>query len=108
MKASLVKISLKGDGATTKILGGREVIEIPLAMLPVGAKGKITRICGGRGVIRRLSEMGFIKGVEVKVTHSHGSHNPRHGGPLVIEVKDSRVALGRGVAMKVMVEEIDG
>lgn len=80
-------------------------MEIPLAMLPSGGKGRITRVCGGRGLVRRLSDMGFIPGVEVRVVHSH--QNPGHGGPLVVEVKDSRIALGRGVAMKIMVQEVD-
>jgi len=82
-------------------------MEFPLAMLPLGGKGKITRIRGGRGLVRRLSDMGFIPDVEVKVVHSHASHNPGHGGPLVVEVKDSRIALGRGVAMKIMVKKVD-
>lgn len=82
-------------------------MEIPLAMLPIGAKGKIIGIRGGRGLVRRLSDMGFIQNVEVKVVHSHASNNPGRGGPLVVEVKDSRIALGRGVAMKIMVKEVD-
>jgi len=82
-------------------------MEIPLAVLPLGGRGKIARICGGRGLVRRLSDMGFVPDVEVKVVHSHASHNPGRGGPLVVEVKDSRMALGRGVAMKIMVQELD-
>jgi len=82
-------------------------MEIPLAVLPLGGRGKITRICGGRGLVRRLSDMGFVMDVEVKIVYSHASHNPGRGGPLVVEVKDSRVALGRGVAMKIMVQELD-
>ncbi|MCP8311290.1 MAG: ferrous iron transport protein A [Candidatus Methylarchaceae archaeon HK01B] len=78
---------------------------MPLVMLPIGAKGKITGILGGRRVVRRLSDMGFIPGVEVKVVHSHASPNHGHGGPLVVEIKDTRIALGRGVAMKIMVQE---
>ncbi|MCP8323202.1 MAG: ferrous iron transport protein A [Candidatus Methylarchaceae archaeon HK02M2] len=81
-------------------------MEIPLVMLPVGGKGMITRIRGGRGVIRRLSYMGFIPGVEIKVVYSHASHNPGRGGPLVVEVKDTRIALGRGVALKIMVQKV--
>jgi ferrous iron transport protein A len=82
------------------------MMEMPLSMLPVGTKGKITELYGGRGLIRRLSSMGFAPGTEVTVIHSHASHNPRHGGPLVVEVKDSRIVLGRGVAMKIMVQEV--
>jgi Fe2+ transport system protein FeoA len=83
------------------------MMEIPLAMLPVGAKGKITRIRGGRGLVRRLSDMGFTRDVEVTVVCSHSSHNPSHGGPLVVEVKDSRIVFGRGIAVKIMVQEVD-
>lgn len=75
-------------------------METPLAMLPVGAEGRITQIRGGRGLVRRLSDMGFTPGVNVKVVHAHSP------GPLAVEVKDSRIALGRGVAMKIMVEEV--
>jgi len=82
-------------------------MEIPLALLPVGAKGKITRICGGRRLVKRLSDMGFIRDVEIKVVHSHASHNPGHGGPLIVEVKDSRIAFGRGIVVKIMVQEVD-
>jgi len=82
-------------------------MEIPLAMLPIGAKGKITRIRGGRGLVRRLCDMGFVRDVEVKVVYSHSSHNLGHGGPLVVEVKDSRIVFGRGIAVKIMVQEID-
>jgi ferrous iron transport protein A len=83
------------------------MMEISLALLPVGAKGKITRIRGGRGLVRRLSDMGFTRDTEVTVVCSHSSPNPGHGGPLVVEVKDSRIAFGRGVAAKIMVQEVD-
>ena len=82
-------------------------MDLPLAMLPIGAKGKITGIRGGRRMARRLSDMGFIQDVEVTIVHSHASHNPGHGGPLVVDVKDSRIALGRGVAMKIMGQEVE-
>jgi len=77
-------------------IGGRE---IPLAMLPSGFEGRISNIHGGEGLVRRLIEMGFQLGGRVRVVHSH---NP---GPVVVEVKDTRIALGRGVAMKIMVME---
>jgi len=79
---------------------GREGMEIPLAMLPLGIEGRISSIRGGRGLVRRLIEMGFQLGEKVRVIHSH---NP---GPVVAEVKDTRIALGRGVAMRIMVVEV--
>ena len=79
-------------------------MNIPLAMLPLGAKGRIIDITNGRELVRRLNDLGFIRDVEVKVVHSHSNNS--HGGPLVIEVKDSRIAIGRGVAMKILVKEV--
>lgn len=48
--------------------------------------------------MRRLADLGFIPGSVVRVLRSFGS------GPLLVEVKGSRVALGRGLAMKILVE----
>lgn len=83
------------------------MMEIPLTFLSVGSKGKITRIRGGRGLVRRLNDMGLTHDSEVTVICSHSSHNHGHGGPLVIEVKDSRIAFGRCVAAKIMVQEVE-
>jgi Fe2+ transport system protein FeoA len=84
------------------------MLEVPLAFLPVGAKGKVTRIRGGRGLIRRLNDMGLTRESEVTIVCSHCSCNAHHGGPLVVEIKDSRIAFGRKVATKIMVQEVEG
>ncbi len=76
-------------------------METPLGTLPIGTEAKITRIHGGRYLVKRLSEMGFTPGTKVKIVHNH---NP-YMGPVLVEIKDSRIALGRGVSMKIMVEE---
>jgi ferrous iron transport protein A len=46
----------------------------------------------------RLAELGFTPNTTIKILKSFGS------GPLLLEVKGSRIALGRGIAMKVLVE----
>ena len=81
--------------------------EVSLAFLSAGTKGKITRIRGGICLVRRLNDMGFTRDAEVTVVCSHASHHRRRGGPLVVEVKDSRVAFGRGIAAKIMVQEVE-
>jgi len=73
-------------------------METPLAMLPQGSSVKVVRIVGGKGITRRLVEMGFIPGEKVKILHSDFS------GPILVSVKDSKVALGRGIAMKIVVD----
>ncbi|MCW4016982.1 MAG: ferrous iron transport protein A [Candidatus Bathyarchaeota archaeon] len=83
------------------------MMEVPLAFLSAGSKGKITRIRGGKCLIRRLNDMGLTRDSEVTVICSHSCPNPGHGGPLVVEVKESRVAFGRGVAAKIMVQEVE-
>jgi len=74
-------------------------MRMPLAMLPEGSRARVVGISGGRGLVRRLVALGFAADVLVRVLHSHSP------GPVLIEVKGSRVALGRGVAMKIVVEE---
>jgi len=53
------------------------------------------------GLTRRLAEMGFTKGERVRVLHSSPP------GPILVMVKGARVALGRGVAMKIMVSPLE-
>ena len=71
----------------------------PLAFFPEGAEGRIVRLAGGRGLTQRLADMGFVPGTKVKVLSAH------YPGPILVDIKGSRVALGRGVAMKIMVRD---
>jgi len=70
---------------------------IPLALLSVGDEGEIVEVRGGRGMVQRLSEMGFTNTTRVKVLSSSSP------GPVLVGVRDARIALGRGIAMKIMV-----
>ncbi|MGC8999290.1 MAG: FeoA family protein [Candidatus Bathyarchaeia archaeon] len=70
---------------------------VPLAMLPENYEAVIVEVKGGMGLTRRLAEMGFTNGTKVKVLHSSPP------GPMLVMVRGSRIALGRGVAMKIMV-----
>ena len=54
----------------------------------------------GTGILRRLLDLGLTKGCTFKVVQ--GS---RHG-PILVEVRGTRVALGHGLARKVVVEEV--
>ena len=47
--------------------------------------------------MRRLQELGFTTNEKIKVLHT----NPP--GPILVEVKDSRVAIGRGIGMKIII-----
>ena len=73
---------------------------IPLAFLSEGEEGEIIGFNGGRGMVQRLSDMGFIPSEKVKVLTSNSP------GPVLVDVKGSRIALGRGVAMKIIVNGV--
>lgn len=71
---------------------------MPLSMVSSGKKVKLRAIHAGRGLQRRLAEMGLIPGVELEVI-SNGHH-----GPFIIAVKNTRLMLGRGMAHHIEVE----
>jgi len=71
---------------------------ISLLELRKGERGVIVSIKGGRGVIQRLSDMGLTPGTEVSITNSVSF------GPVEISVRGSKLAIGRGIAMKILVE----
>lgn len=74
---------------------------LPLAFLPEGASGTVLKVLGGKGASGHLEEMGFAPSAMVKVLKSCQS------GAILVLVKNSRVALGRGMAMKILVKSIE-
>jgi Fe2+ transport system protein FeoA len=71
---------------------------MPLAMVAPGEEVRLTAIRGGRRLRKRLADLGLNLGMTVRVVQ-----RDRHG-PLILAVKDARLALGRGMAHKIMVE----
>jgi Fe2+ transport system protein FeoA len=49
---------------------------------------------------RRLAELGLTPGVHLRIVQDAG-------GPLLVSVRNSRVALGRGIADKLTVQVLD-
>mgnify|MGYP001765531496 FL=1 len=66
--------------------------------LVTGTHALIHHFSGGKEFKNRLLVLGFTIGAEVVVWQNFGS------GPIIIAVKDSHVALGRGEAKKVIAE----
>lgn len=73
----------------------------PLTQLTEGQGGILDHIAGGSAVSERLSSMGFVPGVALSMLRRQGS------GPVLVMVGSSRIAIGRGMADKVMVS-VDG
>ncbi len=74
----------------------------PLATLSEGETGRVVELHVGWAFARRMTELGFDKGSEIRMIE-HGAP-----GPFIVEVKGcGRVALGWGEAQKIMVETGD-
>ncbi len=69
---------------------------MPLSMIGLGESATIRRIGGKEETRRFLEELGFVVGEVVTVIN-------QMGGNLIVKIKDSRVALGRDMASKIMV-----
>jgi ferrous iron transport protein A len=65
-----------------------------------GAKCVVRQLKGGNSFVGRLGALGFTVGSLVQVIRNSGK------GPLLVLVRKSRMALGRGEALKVLIEEI--
>ena len=70
---------------------------IPLTMAGNGNSGTIVKITGRDDVRQHLAELGFVMGARVAVLSEIT-------GNVIIAVKDSRVALDRTMAARVLVD----
>ncbi len=77
-------------------------VRVPLPLLPENSEAVVVEVRGGWGLERRLAELGFTAGARVRVLRSTGP------GPVLVLVRGSRVALGRGLAMRILVEPAEG
>jgi Fe2+ transport system protein FeoA len=67
-------------------------------MASSGDEVEVIAVRAGWGLQRRLADMGLTPGVQVRVINS------QRPGPVVIDLRGSRLALGHGVAHKIMVK----
>ncbi|HHJ00741.1 ferrous iron transport protein A [Candidatus Aerophobetes bacterium] len=69
-----------------------------LADLPVGMRAQVVGLMGGFGMQRHLISLGIVPGKIVRKIASQPM-----GGPIMVEVGGVRIALGRGIARRVIV-----
>ena len=77
------------------LMKGR-VIMMPLSMVKEGEPGVIARVGGKEDTRRFLENLGFVSGGTVTVVS-------KVGGNMIVNIKDSRVAIGKDMANKIMV-----
>ena len=69
---------------------------MPLTMLNIGETGEIKRIGGNEEIRRFLNNLGLVVGAEVVVVSAIG-------GNVIVNIKDSRVAINEDMAKHIMV-----
>ena len=62
---------------------------------------RVKNFRGGRGMQRRLAQLGFLPGNRVRIIRTAPFH-----GPLIMEVEGREIVLGRRVASHIIVEYI--
>ena len=72
------------------------MVMMPLSLANIGEENIIRRIGGSPEVRSHLADMGFVVGGSVTVVTAIG-------GNLIVNVKDSRVAVSKEMASKIMV-----
>lgn len=73
--------------------------QLTLAQMGIGQTGTVVRVLGGHGLIRRLDALDIRPGKKVTKISSTLFH-----GPVTLRVDNSQVALGFGMAKKIIVQ----
>lgn len=66
-----------------------------------GQKAIVRAIGKGRGIERKMFEIGIMPGIEIELLEKHPFK-----GPLLFQVGQSRIVLGRNLATSVEVEPV--
>ena len=74
---------------------------MPLSMIGEGETATITRVGGKEETRRFLENLGFVVGAIVTVIS-------KTGGNVIVNIKESRVAIGKDMATKIMVQYLSG
>lgn len=69
-----------------------------LSEVKAGQTVRLVRVDAGHGLKHRLAAMGLLANTKIKVLRNEGK------GQLIVNVKGSKVVLGRGMSEKIMVE----
>ncbi|MDE6944578.1 MAG: ferrous iron transport protein A [Lachnospiraceae bacterium] len=69
---------------------------MPLTLAKAGEPARIKKVGGKEETRRFLEKLGFVTGAAVTVVSTVG-------GSLIVNIKDSRIAIGRDMAARIMV-----
>ena len=69
---------------------------MPLTMVKTGEENTIKKVGGKEEIRKFLEKLGFVTGAAVTVVSEIG-------GNMIVNIKDSRVAIGKDMANKIMI-----
>lgn len=75
---------------------------VPLANMRTGQSGIVSKIEGGRGMVMRLEALGIRPGVTVTKVSAQIMR-----GPVVVRVGNTQVAIGFGMARRIILKLLD-
>jgi ferrous iron transport protein A len=75
---------------------------IDLTEMKAGQKGKVNEINGGRGMMIKLEALGIRPGVVITKVSAQIMH-----GPVIVETGGTRVAIGFGMARRIILKPAD-
>lgn len=73
---------------------------LPLAMTAIRDRVWVVEIRGGRRMVRRLTDLGIVQGIEITVV------NRTESGSVIVGLQGCRIGLGAGMAHRVMVTTV--
>ena len=73
---------------------------LPLTFVKTGDLAKVIKVNGRDNVKKHLADLGVVDGTIVNVISSHD-------GDIILNVKDSRLAVTKEMADKIMIELVD-
>ncbi len=72
---------------------------LPLTLISAGEKVRVERFLGGSQALARLAALGITIGETLEIINNCG--------PIIVSVKGARLAIGQGLAQKILVSPLD-
>ena len=91
------KAKARGAGTSPASTSPSKNNSVFLSAMRPGEQGIVVDLAGGRGLLGRMTSLGFTPGAEVTILQNFGR------GPLIAQVRGARIALGRGEAGRIRV-----
>jgi len=98
-EAKTIEVELLSDSIPMRRWGHVHAVGLTLGSCRAGQEVEITRTRGGRRFQRRIKDLGLLPGTKVLIIQNE------FPGPMIVSDNDgNRLALGKGMAMHIMVK----